>query len=146
MARLIRFAAVILLLSVTGQAQAMRLKVATLSPEGSVWMQKMREGASELAQKTANRVQIKFYPGGVMGDDKAVLRKIRIGQLHGGAVVGGSLSQFYPDNQIYSLPLKFKSFEEVQRAISEVQHFVGRRISFVGCCGGGGGGSLCFRC
>jgi len=113
MAKLIRFAVVALLLSATSQAQAMLLKVASLSPEGSVWMEKMREGAEELAQKTNNRVQMKFYPGGVMGDDKAVLRKIRIGQLHGGAVVGGSLSTFYPDNQIYSLPLKFKSFEEV---------------------------------
>ena len=102
-----------LVLMLSGQAHAMRFKIATLSPEGSVWMQKMREGAEELARKTDNRVTIKYYPGGVMGDDQAVLRKIRIGQLQGGAVVGGSLSQFYPDNQIYSLPLKFRSFEEV---------------------------------
>ena len=77
-----------------------------------------------MAQKTDNRVQIKYYPGGVMGDDKAVLRKIRIGQLHGGAVVSGSLSKFYPDNQIYSLPLKFKSFEEVDY----VRKFLDQRI------------------
>ncbi|MBU0985856.1 MAG: TRAP transporter substrate-binding protein DctP [Proteobacteria bacterium] len=95
------------------QGLAVRLKIATLSPEGSVWMQKMREGADEVARKTKNRVQIKFYPGGVMGDDNAVLRKIRVGQLHGGAVVGNSLSQYYPDNQIYGLPLKFKSFAEI---------------------------------
>jgi len=48
-----------------------------------------------------------------MGDDKVVLRKIRIGQLHGGAVVSGSLSDYFPDNQVYGLPLKFRSFEEV---------------------------------
>jgi len=102
-----------LIVILTGQAQAMRFKIATLSPEGSVWMEKMREGAEELARKTDNRVTIKYYPGGVMGDDKAVLRKIRIGQLHGGAVVSGSLSNFYPDDQIYSLPLMFRSFEEV---------------------------------
>jgi TRAP-type C4-dicarboxylate transport system substrate-binding protein len=102
-----------LILMLSGQAHAMRFKIATLSPEGSVWMQKMREGAEELARKTDNRVKIKYYPGGVMGEDKAVLRKIRIGQLHGGAVVGGSLSRFYPDNQIYSLPLMFRSFKEI---------------------------------
>ncbi len=104
---------VLLPVILAGKAQAIKFKIATLSPEGSVWMEKMREGAKELANKTNNRVQIKYYAGGVMGDDKAVLRKIRIGQLHGGAVVGGSLSKFYPDNQIYSLPLIFKSFEEV---------------------------------
>ncbi len=110
---MIRIITIILIVMLSGQAQAMKFKIATLSPEGSVWMEKMREGADELARKTDNRVTIKYYPGGVMGDDKAVLRKIRIGQLHGGAVVSGSLSKFYPDNQIYSLPLKFRSFEEV---------------------------------
>jgi TRAP-type transport system periplasmic protein len=113
-----------LIVILTGQAQAMRFKIATLSPEGSVWMEKMREGAEELARKTDNRVMIKYYPGGVMGDDKAVLRKIRIGQLHGGAVVGGSLSNFYPDDQIYSLPLMFRSFEEVDYVRKHLDHTI----------------------
>jgi TRAP-type C4-dicarboxylate transport system substrate-binding protein len=108
-----RIVMVLLPVMLAGKAQAVRFKIATLSPEGSVWMEKMREGAKELSNRTNNRLKIKFYAGGVMGDDKAVLRKIRIGQLHGGMVVGGSLSTFYPDNQIYSLPLVFKSFEEV---------------------------------
>jgi len=123
-AKMIRIILVMLLVVLTGQAHAMRFKIATLSPDGTVWMQKMREGASELAKKTDNRVQIKYYPGGVMGDDKAVLRKIRIGQLHGGAVVSGSLTRYYPDNQIYSMPLKFKSFEEVDY----VRKFLDQRI------------------
>lgn len=110
---MIRIIAFILVVMLTGQAQAIRIKIATISPEGSVWMEKMREGAEALARKTDNRIKIKFYPGGVMGDDKAVLRKIRIGQLQGGAFVSGSLSKFYPDNQIYSLPLFFRSFKEV---------------------------------
>lgn len=109
----IRIVMVFLLVMLARQAQAKLFKIATLSPDGSVWMKKMKEGAFELAQKTNNRVKIKYYPGGVMGDDKAVLRKIRIGQLHGGALVGGSLSKFYSDNQIYSLPLTFRSFEEI---------------------------------
>lgn len=113
MVKFMRIVLVLLPIMLAGQAQAVRFKIATLSPEGSVWMEKMREGAKELANRTNNRVKIKYYPGGVMGDDKAVLRKIRIGQLHGGAVVGGSLSRYYPDNQIYGLPLVFKSFEEI---------------------------------
>ncbi len=104
---------ILLLISAVDSAHALRLKIATLSPEGSMWMEKMKKGAEQVAQKTDNRVTFKFYPGGVMGNDKAVLRKIRIGQLHGGAVVGGSLSQFFPANQIYAQPMKFKSVEQV---------------------------------
>ena len=94
-------------------AFAQTFKIATLSPDGSVWMKKMRAGAKEIEEKTEGRVKFKFYPGGVMGDDQSVLRKIRIKQLHGGALAGGSLSKFYKDSQVYNLPLTFKSFEEV---------------------------------
>ena len=94
-------------------SEANKLKIATLSPNGSSWMQTMRAGAKEIAKQTENNVRIKFYPGGVMGDDNSVLRKIHFGQLQGGAFVSGSLSNVYPDIQIYSLPLTFKSFAEV---------------------------------
>jgi TRAP-type transport system periplasmic protein len=97
----------------TGPAVATELKIATLSPEGSPWMQKMRAGAEEIAQKTNNRVRFKFFPGGVMGNDKAVMRKIRVGQLHGGVLTGGSLSRAFRDAQVYSLPLKFRNLQEV---------------------------------
>ena len=101
------------LIFLTTTASAAVLKIATISPEGSMWMEKMRKGADQVAKETENRVAIKFYPGGVMGNDNAVLRKVRIGQLQGGAFVAGSLSQFFPGNQIYAQPFKFQSPEEV---------------------------------
>ncbi len=108
-----RLALILFILLITENVHAARLKIATLSPEGSMWMEKMRNGADMAAQATDNRVTFKFYPGGVMGDDKTVLRKISIGQLHGGAVVAGSLSQFFPANQLYAQPLKFQNLKEV---------------------------------
>jgi TRAP-type transport system periplasmic protein len=113
MSGMLRTVFVVLFFLLSSQAHAQVLKIATLSPDGSNWMIAMRQGAKEVAKKTENRVRFKFYPGGVMGDDKAVLRKIRIGQLHGGILTSGSLSKFYPDIQVYSLPMVFKSFGEV---------------------------------
>jgi len=48
-----------------------------------------------------------------MGNDKSVLRKIRVGQLHGGVLTTGSLAGIYKDIEIYSLPFLFRSFEEI---------------------------------
>jgi len=110
---LLRVVVVLSLVMLTGQSRARVLKIATLSPEGSSWMKEMRKGAMEVAQKTDRRVSFKFYPGGIMGGDKTVLRKIRFGQLHGGAVISNSLTQYFSDNQIYNLPMMFQSFEEV---------------------------------
>ena len=101
-----------LLLS-SAHASAAVLKIATLSPDGSSWMRVMRAAATDIETQTAGRVVFKFYPGGVMGSDDAVLRKIRIGQLQGGAMGGGALVGAYPDAQVYNLPMKFHSFEEV---------------------------------
>ena len=100
------------------------LKIATISPEGSMWMTKMRQGAEQVTRETENRVKFKFYPGGVMGNDNAVLRKIRAGQLQGGAVVGGSLSKFFPANQIYAQPMKFTSQEEVDFVREHMDQFI----------------------
>jgi len=97
----------------SGLCGAQALKIAALSPEGSVWMDLLREGGAQVAAETEGRVSFKFYPGGVMGDDKAVLRKIRIGQLHGAVVTAGALVQTYPDIGLYNLPMAFRSGEEV---------------------------------
>ncbi|MEL0583668.1 MAG: TRAP transporter substrate-binding protein DctP [Candidatus Thiodiazotropha sp. (ex. Lucinoma kazani)] len=89
------------------------LKIATLAPDGTTWMKEMRAAAKQIKQKTDGRVKIRFYPGGVMGNDSSVLRKIRVGQLHGGAITGGGLSEIYREAQIYTLPFQFRNLQEV---------------------------------
>lgn len=110
-----------LLLSLPGPAvDAADLKIATVLPENTQWMRDMREGAAEISERTSGRVSFKFYSGGVQGNPGTVLRKIRIGQLHGGAFTPTDLQQVYPDLNIYGLPFLFESAEEasyVRRAI-----------------------------
>lgn len=101
-------------------AYARVIKIATISPDGTFWMQEMRAGAKEIKKKTQGRVVLKFYPGGVMGNDANVLRKIRIGQLQGGAVTTGSLSGIYPDIDVYGLPYLFSSYEQVDMVRAEI--------------------------
>ena len=103
---------IVLLLGAT-PSWALDIKIATLAPDGTLWMQEMRKGAEEIARRTDGRVVFKFYPGGSMGSDRSVLRKIRAGQLHGGMLTGGALSEIYPDSQLYGLPFLFRSYEEL---------------------------------
>lgn len=109
---IIRYCLICLFL-VTGSAQAVVFKIATVSPDGTGWMQKMREGAAQIKQQTSGRVVLKFYPGGVMGSDDNVLRKIRIRQLQGGAVTAGNMSAVQPDIDIYGLPFLFNNLDQV---------------------------------
>lgn len=92
--------------------QAEVLKIATVTPEGSQWMKDMRASAKEIKERTDGRVEIKYYGGGVMGNDTKVLGRIRIGSLQGGAFTPTALSSQYPNINLYGLPLNFDSEEE----------------------------------
>ena len=101
-------------------ASAVTLKIATIAPNGTGWMNAMRAGAKEVKERTEGRVKLRFYPGGVMGSDKSVLRKMRIGQLQGGALTGGGLAMVYPNANIYSLPFSFRNYDEVDYVRSKM--------------------------
>ena len=114
--RLLRACAIVfaaMFLSAAMTANAQEIKVASIAPDGSSWMRAMRDGAERIRAATDGRVVIKFYPGGVMGDDAQILRRIRIGQLHGGAFTAGGLSARYPALNLYGIPLLFRSLDEV---------------------------------
>lgn len=105
-------------------ALAVTLKIATASPDGTIWMEKMRLAAGEIKQRTAGRVTFRFYPGGIMGNDASVMRKIKVNQLQGGIITGGGLKNIYPDSQIYNLPLIFRSYDEVDYVRSHMDDLI----------------------
>lgn len=109
-----------LLLFVALPVQAVTLKIATLAPNGSVWMNEFRAAADAIKEATKGRVKLRFYPGGVMGDTATVLRKMQVGQLHGAAVTLGELSDLSSDAQIYNLPFLFRTeaeFDQVREVL-----------------------------
>ena len=103
---------------------ATTLKIATLAPDGTSWMKLMREAADDIQARTEGRVKVKFFPGGVQGSDKSVLRKMKIGQLQGGAVATGSLVDISPATQIYNLPFTFRSLDEVRAIRKEFDSYI----------------------
>ena len=107
---------------------AATLKIATAAPDGTSWMQALRQGAEEIARRSDGRVKFVFYPGGVMGSDATVLRKIRFGQLQGGALTAGGLAEIYPDSQIYGLPFIFRSYDEVDYVRARMDPLILRGI------------------
>jgi len=103
-----------------GAHAATVIKIATVAPDGTAWMREMRAGAEAVKKRTEDRVEIKYYPGGVMGDEPSVLRKIKIGQLQGGAFTGGEFSPTNKDAQIYSIPFLFKNLDEVDKVRAQL--------------------------
>lgn len=109
---------------VGGGDDSITIKFATLAPEGSTWMLTLREMDAELQQRSRGRIRFVFYPGGVLGDEIDVLRKIRIGQLHGGAFSGVGLGSALPSVRVLELPLLFEGADEADFVTGQLEeHF-----------------------
>ncbi len=67
---------------------AQQVKLAVLVPEGTTWGMSLKKFSKEVETVTGGEVSMKVYYGGVAGDEPDVLRKVRIGQLHGGIFTG----------------------------------------------------------
>lgn len=117
--------------------QAATFKIATIAPDGTSWMNEMRAGADEIKKRTEGRVNFRFYPGGIMGNDNSVLRKIRVGQLHGGAITGGGLADILPEAQVYSLPFIFRDYAEVDYVRKQMDPVLMQQLEKVGYVGFG---------
>ncbi|MBI1806622.1 MAG: TRAP transporter substrate-binding protein DctP [Ignavibacteria bacterium] len=95
--------------------QQYTIKFATLAPEGSTWMNVMKEYDQAVRKESNGRLGFKTYPGGVQGDEKDILRKIKLGQLHSAGVTGNGLTTIAPKARILDSPFLFKSYEEVDK-------------------------------
>jgi TRAP-type C4-dicarboxylate transport system substrate-binding protein len=93
--------------------QAVTIKFATVAPEGSTWMNLMNEYNQAVQKESGGQIKFKIYSGGVQGDEKDVLRKIRIGQLHSGGFTGVGLGEVLPEVRILDNPFLFKSQLEI---------------------------------
>src|SRR6056297_971779 len=95
---------------------AQQLKIATLAPDGSSWMEVLNDAADEVKAQTDGKVITRFYPGGVMGGSDMVLRRMKLGQLQGGVFTVGELAGVAPETNLYSLPFQFKNASELARS------------------------------
>lgn len=98
------------------------IKLATLAPEGSPWMNTFRDVSAEIRRKTDGKVKLKAYPGGVLGEDRDMLRKIRIGQIHGGGFTGMGLGLINRDIFAMGIPFLFQNYGEVDYVLGKMDH------------------------
>src|SRR5277367_5811466 len=105
-------AALLLVLAPTAHAQTV-LKIATLAPEGSPWMNLFHEWGKNIETRSAGKVKVKFYAGGVAGDERDAVRKMRLGQLSGAAVTAIGLGLIQSEVRVLELPMLIKNYAEL---------------------------------
>ncbi len=123
-------------------ASASEIKISVVAPEGSTWTNILHEWDSALQAKTFGRLKLKIYSGGVSGDEKDVIRKMQIGQVHAAGFTGVGLGAIYPAVRILELPLLFDNYNEIDYVTGKLQPEWEKGVADKGyiVLGGAGGG------
>lgn len=98
------------------QDDNIQLRIATLAPRGSSWMRVFGAWNNSLRQATDGRLSLRVYAGGSQGDERDVIRKIRIGQLDGAAVTSTGLSLIVRPILVLQAPGVVNNYRELDRA------------------------------
>lgn len=112
--------------TVVGAEKEFVIKLGTLAPEGSSWMKTLNTVNAEVMKKTGNTVKFRIYPGGVLGDEMDMLRKLKIGQIQGVALTSGGLSSLFKEMNVLQVPFLFQTYEEVDTVSNKMDSFFRR--------------------
>ena len=92
--------------------QQYTIKFASIAPDGSTWINVMKEYDAMIRKESNGRLGFRMYPSGVQGDEKTVIRKIGVGQLHAAGFTGVGMGEIAPKVRILDTPFLIRSSEE----------------------------------
>ena len=104
-------------------SKTVTIKIATLAPEGSSWIQTFADLNAAVKKKTNNAVRFKIYPGGVLGDEKDMRRKMHVGQIQGAVLTSAGLSGIFSEMDVFQIPFLFENYDEVDYVVEKMDAF-----------------------
>lgn len=107
---------------ITAEAGKKRIKIATVAPEGSIWWKTLKEADKRLRALSGGKMQLRIYAGGVAGDESALVKKMRIGQLQGAALTNIGLSSVQPATLVLQAPGLFRTWDELTATRAKLRH------------------------
>lgn len=117
MTRFARFYLVIFLIAVAFMVPTANsgesIKLATLAPRISPWMLIFKAMEKEIREKSEGELGIQFYPDGIQGDEIDVIRKMRAGLPHAGALTYVGLGEIYKPVLIFQTMRLFHNYAEL---------------------------------
>jgi TRAP-type C4-dicarboxylate transport system substrate-binding protein len=75
-------------------------------------MEVMKEFDAAVRKESGGRVGFKIYPQMVQGDEKTVIRKIKINQLHAGGFTGVGMGEIAPKVRVLDTPFLIANYAE----------------------------------
>ena len=100
--------------------KGIRAKIAHVAPVGSPWDLGMQEYIQNLKKNTNDKINIKYFPGGILGGELSMVRNLKRNkiQIVGGSL--GSLATVVPELNAIELPFMFMTKKEVDKVFNKI--------------------------
>ncbi|MEI6093625.1 MAG: TRAP transporter substrate-binding protein DctP [bacterium] len=99
------------------------IKFAVLAPEGSTWLNLMREFNTQITKESKDQIQFRIFPGGISGDEFDVIRKMKFGKIDSAGFTGVGLGQILPAIRVLELPRLFSSYQEIDYVTAKIRPY-----------------------
>ncbi|MFB0516183.1 MAG: TRAP transporter substrate-binding protein DctP [Candidatus Neomarinimicrobiota bacterium] len=108
------------------------IKLATLAPVGSPWYEVLQDIVREWEEITDNQVQVKMYPGGVAGDERDLIIKMRLNHIQAAAMTATGISEVDKGIWGLSIPLILEDYNQLDWLRSQIEGELTRRLEEAG--------------
>ena len=117
-----------LLVFLSSGALAQTIKLGSLVPRDSHWDAGLRMIATEWSSLSEGSVVLRIYPGGIVGDELGIIRKMRIGQIDAAALSVLGLNSIYSGVASVGLPSLVRTDEELHYVLQKMRPFLEREL------------------
>ncbi len=113
--------ALVLACSVAVAAEEQTLRIGTIVPEGTGWARGLHQMANDVDAATHGSVRMKFYMGGIAGDETEMMERVRRGQLDG--ILSGAVAceTYAPSLRVVRIPGVFQSWAETSYVLGRLR-------------------------
>lgn len=98
-------------------AAALELKAADIHPEGYPSVVAMQNMGQKLAAITKGRITLKIYPGGMLGDETAMLEQAQNGSIDMLRTSLGTVGPVVPEVNVFNMPYVFRDEAHMRKVI-----------------------------
>lgn len=108
--------------------EAVRIRLATLAPDGSSWHLILKKMGERWAKAPGGGVKLVIYPGGVQGDEPDMISKMRVGLIQSAAVTAVGLAEIDAGVEALQVPMMFNSWEEIDYVRDRMKPVLEKRL------------------
>jgi TRAP-type transport system periplasmic protein len=122
----------LLVLPAVSGAQAGRIRLGTLAPQGSSYHRILQEMGDKWKTSTSGQAQLTIYAG-TMGSELELVRRMRAGQLHAAAITTQGLASIDRGvAALQSMPLMYRTLDELEYVRSKLEPVLAQRLEAKG--------------